>query len=480
MSYKVINITVPSDVILEDENVFSPEENYMIMKIGRECLLASRKAVIGLTQKEIQEKIKNEYTEQIKKTEMDLIVEREIRKKMELEISRIYDFEIEKLKKTNDSLSKKIMSYECENREVVEKEVEKEKERGEIILKEKEKQLDKLTDVVQKLMSNESASSKGTKGEKNFNDYADTFVDFNNFKIVDKHSQGGEGDFHLHFEEFDVLVDAKNYTNKVPNSQREKIKRDLLKNEHVNFAWLVSLNTTIETYEKAPITYEWINTRQCILYINNLKSYDNPRQILRIAWTICKGFFLFIDDDTDSDELTKFKELFYKMIDDVKDYRKQMREINTIVNTLKNSLQVLDDRMITSLQRGSNEMVQSSYPVFDEWWVKNVEVTNDESIVSSTELWFHFKQENKNIIKEFEITAEKFKQFIKSKVPLSCLIIKSKNLNSALEIRGIKFTSGEKNEINISTCKIEDTETEIVEGVENTQEKKKKIIKKSK
>jgi hypothetical protein len=167
------------------------------------------------------------------------------------------------------------------------------------------------------------------------------------------------------------------------------------------------------------------------------------------------------------------------MIDDVKDYRKQMREINTIVNTLKNSLQVLDDRMITSLQRGSNEMVQSSYPVFDEWWVKNVEVTNDESIVSSTELWFHFKQENKNIIKEFEITAEKFKQFIKSKVPISCLIIKSKNLNSALEIRGIKFTSGEKNEINISTSKIEDAETEV-EGVENTQEKKKKIIKKSK
>jgi hypothetical protein len=480
MSYKVINITVPCDALLDEDHVFSPEENYMILKIGRECLLASRKAVIGLTQKEIQEKIRNEYLDQIKKTEMDLFVEKEIRKQMELEMSRMYDLEIEKLKKSNDSLSKKIMSYECENREVVEKEVERERERSEIIIKEKEKQVDKLTDVVQKLMSNDTASSKGTKGEKDFSDYADTFVDFNGFKIVDKHSQGGQGDFHLQFKEFDILVDAKNYTNKVPNSQREKIKRDLLKNEHLNFAWLVSLNTSIETFDKAPITYEWINTRQCILYINNLKSYENPRQILRIAWTMCKGFFLFVDDvDVDSVELIKFKDSFYKMINDVKDYRKQIREINTIINSLKNGLQVLDDRMVLSLQGTSNEMVQSSFPVFDEWWEKNIEVTTDESVnVSSTELWFLFKQENKNILKEFEITGEKFKQYIKSKVDLSCLVLKSKSTNSAIEIKGIKLKSGEKSEISISTTpQKEEIEDEVVEN--EKPDKKKKIVKRS-
>ena len=68
MSYKVINITVPHDALLDEDHIFSPEENYMILKIGRECLLASRKAVIGLTKKEIQEKIRNEYLDQIKKT----------------------------------------------------------------------------------------------------------------------------------------------------------------------------------------------------------------------------------------------------------------------------------------------------------------------------------------------------------------------------------------------------------------------------
>ena len=483
MSYKVINITVPSNAIVEDDNIFSPEENYMILKIGRECLIEGRKAVIGLTQKEMSEKIKNEYMEQIKKMETELLVDREVNKKMEEQMSKMYEIEVEKFKKTIDTLSKKVMSYECENRDLIRKEVEKERERYDIIMKEKEKQVDKIADAVQNLISssNDTATSKGTKGEKNFNDYADTFVDFNGFKIIDKHTQNGEGDFHLHFEEFDVLADAKNYSNKVPNGQREKIKKDLLKNEHINFAWLVSLNTTIETCEKAPITYEWINTRQCILYINNLKSYDNPRQILRIAWTMCKGFFLFIDVDTESEELLKFKELFYKLIDDMKDCRKQMREINTIVNTLKSALQVLDDKMITSLQRGSNEIVKSSYPVFDEWWEKNIEVTNEDSVtLSSTELWFLFKQENKNVVKEFEITSEKFKQYIKSKVPLSCLVIKSKSVNSALDIKGIKLKSGEKTEISISTTPKIKEELEADEDVESkTQEKKKRVIKKS-
>ena len=61
------------------------------------------------------------------------------------------------------------------------------------------------------------------------------------FEIIDKHKQSGQGDFHLRFEEFDILVDAKNYKNKVPNEQREKIKKDLQKNEHLQFGWLVSL-----------------------------------------------------------------------------------------------------------------------------------------------------------------------------------------------------------------------------------------------
>ena len=54
MSVKVIQITIPSESSLPDIfNTFSPEENYLMLKIGSNCLMEGRKVVAGLTQKEI-------------------------------------------------------------------------------------------------------------------------------------------------------------------------------------------------------------------------------------------------------------------------------------------------------------------------------------------------------------------------------------------------------------------------------------------
>ena len=56
MSLKNIQLAVPESF---DKNMsdFSPEENALILKIGTNCILEGRKAVVGLTQKEIQQKI---------------------------------------------------------------------------------------------------------------------------------------------------------------------------------------------------------------------------------------------------------------------------------------------------------------------------------------------------------------------------------------------------------------------------------------
>ena len=37
------------------------------------------------------------------------------------------------------------------------------------------------------------------------------------------------------------------------------------------------------------------------------------------------------------------------------------------------------------------------------------------------------------------ISGDKFKQYIKSKVPLSCIVLRNKNANSAFDIKGIKL-----------------------------------------
>ena len=453
MALKVINITIPNDKILPDILYsFSPEENYKMLKIGSDCLIEGRKSAIEFSQKEIYGKIKNETKEEIEKLELDILMEREMSTKMESKISKIYELQIENVKKQNEklesiiaSLSEQIKGYECGNNELINKEVEKVREKCNILLQEKDTQnklnreaIERLQESVVKL-TNKSTSMKGSEGEKQFNDYAETFIDFKGFQIIDKHTQGGEGDFHLHFEEFDVLADAKNYKKKVPIDQREKIKKDLLKNSHIHFGWLVSLNTSIDKWDKSPIMYEWINTTQCIVYINNLSCFEDPKKILRIVWYTCKELFKLIEDvNLDTSELITLREKQFKIQDKIKDIRKNIRELNTNINVTKNIIQAMDEQLREIIEAETNAIINSNFSLFDEWWEQNIEVSNESSELS-TDLWTRIKQDKKEIIKDLDIKVDKFKQFIKTKVPISSLIIKNKNANCAFEIKGIKL-----------------------------------------
>jgi hypothetical protein len=450
MSLKIINITIPEESIIPNIHSFSPEENFLMLKIGSSCLLEGRKSIAGLTQKEIYLKMKDESKEEIQKLEFNIVMEKEMTKKMEERMTKMYETQNEQLKKQIDLLTKQVKTYELENKNIIHVEVEKERAKYDLLLQEKDNQnrlnretIEKLNENMMKF-TNKSTSHKGSEGEKTFCEYAETFMDFKGFELLDKHTQGGEGDFHLHFEDFDVLVDAKNYKKKVPIDQREKIKKDLLKNEHLHFAWLVSLNTTIDKFDKAPIMYEWINTTQCIVYINNLTSFEDPRKILRIVWFTCKELYKLIDDvNYDEIELTTLKEKNYKLMDKIKGIRKTIREINTSINTTKNLIQVMDDELRGILESETNIIVASNFSLFDSWWDQHLETTNEDTFIVSTDLWTSFKQENKILIQELNITGDKFKQYIKSKVPLTSLVLKSKNMNSAFDIKGIQWKTGE-------------------------------------
>ena len=471
---KIVNITIPDDKII-DISGFSLEENYMMLKIGSECLLEGRKAVAGLTQKDIYNKIKEETRGEVQRLELDILVEREMKVKMEEQIKNMYEGLIEKMRSQMETMSAQIKSYDSQNKDLIKAEVDKARERYDLVLNEKDKQINRLSETYEKLIiqSHKSTSHKGSDGEKTFSDYAETFIDFKGFNIIDKHTQGGEGDFHLHFEEFDILVDAKNYKKKVPIDQREKIKKDLQKNEHLHFAWLVSLNTSIDKFDKSPIMYDWINTTQCLVYINNLSSFEDPKKILRIVWFTCKELYKLIEDvDQDENDTTELKEKNFKLIDKIKNVRKTIREINTSMNTTRNLIQVMDDDLRCLLENETNEIVSSNFSLFDDWWNENVIVTNDDSLVVSTDLWFRFKQENKLIINEMNISGDKFKQYIKSKVPSSCIILRNKNANSAFDIKGLQLKV-----FNYKSNIIENEKIDIELNEEVL--KKPKIIKKS-
>ena len=475
MSVKVIQITIPSESFLPDIiNSFSPEENYQMLKIGCETLNEGRKVVANLTSDEIFKKVRNDFDKEIEKLNTEIIVERKTSLLMNEKTIKMYESQIEQLNKKFENALSQIEIYKNDNSSSLNEELNKVKEKYDSLYREKEKQVERMTDNYEKMLvqSHKSTSHKGSEGEKQFEDYANTFIDFKGFKIIDKHTQGGEGDFHLHFEEFDVLADAKNYKKKVPVDQREKIKKDLLKNVHIHFGWLVSLNTSIDKFDRAPIMYEWINTTQCLVYINNLSSFEDPAKILRIVWFTCKELYKMIEDvNYDEEELTQLKEDKFKMMDKIRNLRKNIREINTSINTTRNLIQVMDDELKGMLENETNELVHSNISLFDDWWEENIEITSEEVLISSTDLWTKFKQDNKLLINEMNISGENFKQYLKSKVPMSGIILRNKNANSAFDVKGIQLKSTEN-----KVVETEKIEIELNEEVIN----KKKVIKKNK
>jgi hypothetical protein len=392
METKMINIVVPINwKAPEIMNTLNAEENAFILNAGSEMIKEARNLVAGLSQKEIYNKIREESKSEIQKLELDLLVQKELQDKMDSSIRSIYEKQLEQMNKQIDELKSQIKIYQCENKDFVKTEVEKEQEKFRILLEEKEKQVNKINEtheLILKQQNQKSTAHKGKEGEQLFEYYSDeTFRDFKGYNLIDKHTQGGSGDFHLQFEEFDVLVDAKNYKKKVPIEQRDKIKKDLLKNEHLPFAWLVSLNTSIDKYDKAPVMYEWINTKQCIVYINNLTEYEDPRKILRVVWFTCKELYKFVQEVTvDNEELQELKDEKFKLMDKIRNMRKIMREINTTLNTTRNMLQLIDDEFKEILSSETEKLVESNYSMFDDWWDTNIEQTNGDEKILSTEL----------------------------------------------------------------------------------------------
>ena len=488
--YKSVTIQIPCDENLpEGFLTITGEKVILAINVGYKCILDAEQSMLELTEEIMYNKVKEEKAGEIKKLETNLLVEKEIARKMDERTTNKYeeqlnkmDIQLDRYKKQLDAQSCQLKTYELENRDAINEAIKKEKEKYDLMVYEKEKRIDKLQEINEQIkeslikLTHQSTASKAIAGENGFRIHADeTFMDFKGYDLIDKHTQSGAGDFHMRFEEFDVLVDAKLYDckTKVPITQREKIRDDLIKNEHLTFAWLVSLNTPIDKFDKSPVMYEWINTKQCIVYINNLSQNEDPRKLLRIVWYTCKELYKLVEKGSDEDnELTNLKDKQIRFMTKVKNIRKTMREINTTLNTTKNLLQVVDDQLKEILEEETEQIVASNYSVFDSWWDLHIELTNEDVRLVSTDLWINFKHANKSLFNELEITTDKFKQYIKTKVSMSNIILKNKNANSAFEIKGIKW--------NLKTEKLEPEKLDILLVDTEVKPEKKKTITKSK
>jgi hypothetical protein len=350
-----------------------------------------------------------------------------------------------------------IKIYEKDMSASLQEEVNKVKEKYDLLLEEKDKQyqiqnqlnrdaFDKAIKLLDKT-ANKSSISLGDSGEQIFENLAETFKDFINFKIENKAKQSHKGDFHLFFKDFNVLVDSKNYTSNISKKEIQKIESDLNTNGNMNYAWLVSLNTNICEYNKFPIMSKWITTDdgkvKCILMINNLLDNKDPRNILRQAFQICEEFYKLTRKVEKEDvELEKYVErnlLYKKQINNLQDRASDLRRsMNTSLNILKN----MDGDLLEMLSNMSDDIVNEKFSTLEkikEWWNANVEYTdNNGDKIISTELWNKFKKENKEYVGVNNLNIEQFKDAITGNVVNSSNYIE-KTKKGAIEFIGFKW-----------------------------------------
>jgi hypothetical protein len=487
MQLKQINLTLPYEKeIPEIIQGFSPEENFLMLKIGSECLREGRKVVANLTSEEIFKKIENEFNSEIKNLNNNIEIEKNTSHMMQEKITKIYESQIEQLNKKLENAIKQIENYKQGNALSINEEINKVKEKYDLLLEEKDKQNELNREIffkAEKLISkniNKSSISIGDDGEQILEYLSETFKDFAGYKLENKAKQGHKGDFHMFFKDFNILIDSKNYSGSVQKKEITKIESDLMVNDNMHFAWLVSLNSNICEYNRFPIMVKWITTEvgvKCIIFINNLLDNKEPRNILRQAWLMCEEFNKLTKKIYKEDgELSRYREkgLIYKKQIEV--LQERTSELRRSVNVSLNVLKQMDNDLVDMLTVISDDIVNDKigYNIkINEWWNGNIEYVKDGSILTSTEIWNKFKKENKEYVLENKLTIENFKSIVTDIVDSSTYV--EKNKKSAIEFIGFKWR---ENETNITENK---SENNILDNIVIVpKEKVKKVIKKDK
>jgi len=487
MTTKIVKIEVPLNWVEPEElNKLRPEENAFILNVGCETIKDARALVVNLSQKDIYDKIREESKGEIEKLEMNLLVQKELRIKMEEALTVRYDNQLIQLKNQNQELIDKLKEVMNNSKLLVQQEVDKEKEKLEKVLEDKNKQVLRITENYETfLKQTDTKSSKklGDEGEDNFMMLSETFKDFIGYKIEKKSHQGHKGDYHLFFEKFNVLVDLKNYSGSVQKKELDKIEHDLSINDTMDFAWLISYESNVSDWNRFPIMCKWIVTDvglKCIIIVNKLNANKTPTDVLRIVWNMTNEIYMMMSKtkEIDNTELEKLRERDYNVLQKIKTAYKRISEMKRNIVSMSQTAKDIENDMIDSINMFTNELSKNEFDKslkIKEWWNENIEFDdNNESKLTSTDIWTRFKKENKLYVDENKMLVDDFKTCVKNFVDVNNYVEKSKK--GLIEFIGFKFRDLLVSKESEKVKSEEKLEVEL--NIPNVVEKKKNVLKK--
>ena len=397
-----ITLTVPLDFTTKtDFSLFTPDETAMMLNIGGDCICTAKKHAIDLFSTNVlQKEIDGQkyYIEQLIKSH-DGIVTKEVES-----VKEIYNTIIDKMKRDRDDENKKY------NNMIIEKDKR---------IDDFKATFEKGVTICDEIMRKKTNVELGSIGEQTFENMAVlAFRDFNGFELKNMHTFARSGDYHLMFEKFNILVDAKLYTNSVGVTERNKIKRDLLKHDHINFGWLISLETNIDKFDKAPIMFEWVSDTKCICYVNSLISHREPVDILRGLWFVCSNLndcCLKIQDNMGDgqSEICDMKRNQERIHELLVKYQQLTKDRVVAMKALVTTFDSQDELIRMMLDQEANVLTEQ-FEVVTEWLRKHLkeDVTCDN--INVTTIWSKFKV-NKDIAPGISIAL--FRRIISSSLP---------------------------------------------------------------
>ena len=397
-----------------------PDEVGAVITIGVESVLAGQQNALLLSETSVETRIRETYESRIQQL-MSQIGEQERQRKCDQEsflsqqtqFKEVFYKDNERLREAIAERDVRIKTMELAKRDEIGREIAEMRERTTAIIGEKERSLETYRQTFERGLSSLrlTTSAKGDVGERMFSQFAEqAFADFDGFAIENKSCIGGQGDYHLFFKDFNVLADAKLYTNKVGAQQRTKIIGDLKRNPHIRFAWLVSMNTKIDRWDRGPVMFEPIEGNRYICHINELVEQSNPAAFLKSVWFVCSiiNEYLVKEDAGEADEL-RYKDIHLRSLEKFRAMRKTVAELKQVIATLGSIKDRLDSSISDLLRDEVPTLMEAQNQMLMTWLQTNIEYVggDDSAQIKSTDMWYKFRRDNSATLGDF--TPEKFR-----------------------------------------------------------------------
>lgn len=456
---------------IKKNNIFNKEENTDdIIKKYYEDIIRGKEIELNITksfyneekdkyQKETREEYERRYFDILKKSEdvktqnhnleKELVLKeenlrhiKEINKTMvELEIR---DTIKEKDERINELEKQIIINNSNKTREENEKVIKLQTELNEAkdqlreLKNEKNtKDIEILTKKMDEMEQNGKSAMRGNIGERTFYDLVfETFSSYEGFDITtNANTTSHSGDHLLHFKNYTILTDTKNFQESAGVGARDinKLKRDMKENQQIKISWLVSLYKPILRHAEHPYTIEMDQENGvCYCYINSLMLNKNPKELLELVWYNCDLIYKFIlNKESDLDLLGKYKRQEEKNRVLLEKLLKQSKEKRVMLKQFEDNF-LESEKIIMEIMKGQLLDIRNKHAVLiEEWWNGNFEKCEGEHNLKSKVLYERF-----SLNKDGSINEDMFKQILKG--ILGCDVVTGKSEKTQYKIQNWK------------------------------------------